>query len=227
MPGLLVSAVDPDGSASKIGIKQNDVLYKYNDTGLNSVNDLIAATQSGQSENQLLVIRGKDVLEISAKKGALGVSVIAYSAAEIEILGVAGAISKIENEKIAASNAVVDAALENMLVTTTPSIEGYRVVRTLEIVTAECVYGVNLFRDFFSALTDTFGGRSGAMQKVLRDARKTCLAELKKEALLVGANAVVGVDLDYSEISGGGKEMLFLVASGTAVIIESEQPKQA
>lgn len=107
-----------------------------------------------------------------------------------------------------------------MIVTTTPSIEGYRVVNTLEVITAECVYGVNLLSDFFTALTDTFGGRSGAMQNALRDARKTCLAELKKEASLVGANAVIGVDLDYSEISGGGKSMLFLVASGTAVIIE-------
>ena len=88
----------------------------------------------------------------------------------------------------------------------------------LEIITAECVYGMNVFRDFFASVTDFFGGRSLASQNVLRDARRVCLSELKREALMVGADAVVGVDLDYSEMTGGGKSgMLFLVASGTAV----------
>lgn len=79
---------------------------------------------------------------------------------------------------------------------------------------------MNIFRDYFAAVTDIFGGRSSATQRVLRDARKTCLAELKKEADELGANAVIAVKLDYSEFSGGGKSMLFLVASGTAVVIE-------
>jgi uncharacterized protein YbjQ (UPF0145 family) len=79
---------------------------------------------------------------------------------------------------------------------------------------------MNMFRDIFAAFTDTFGGRSEASQKVLRDARKTCLLELKKEAAQIGADAVIAVDLDYNEFSGGGKSMLFLVASGTAVRVE-------
>ncbi|PJC05661.1 MAG: hypothetical protein CO070_01440 [Gallionellales bacterium CG_4_9_14_0_8_um_filter_55_61] len=220
MPGLLVNSTDTDGKAHKIGVKQHDVLYKYNDTILNSVDDLITATQSGQSENELVAIRGSEILNLSVAQGSLGVSVLPYSPTDATIAGVSNAIAKFENEKTATAQAAVNAALENILVTTTPSIEGYRVIKTIEVVTAECVYGINLFLDFFAALTDTFGGRSGAMQKALRDARKTCLAELKKEALLTGANAVIGVDLDYSEISGGGKSMLFLVASGTAVIIE-------
>jgi uncharacterized protein YbjQ (UPF0145 family) len=109
--------------------------------------------------------------------------------------------------------------IKQIILTTAPSIEGYRIEETIEIVTAECVYGVNAFRDFFSGMTDFFGGRSSANQKVLRDARLTCLSELKVEANMVGANAVIAVKLDYSEISGGGKSMLFLVASGTAVKI--------
>jgi len=104
--------------------------------------------------------------------------------------------------------------------TTAPNLEGFRIVKTIEIVTAECVYGLNIFRDFFAGLSDLFGGRSNATQNALRDARKTCLYELKKEAFQVGANAVIAVDLDYSEISGGGKSMLFLVARGTAVLVE-------
>lgn len=79
---------------------------------------------------------------------------------------------------------------------------------------------MNIFKDFFASITDSVGGRSNVSQTVLRDLRKTCLKELKLEAVSVGANAVIAVDLGYSEFSGGGKSMLFLVASGTAVTIE-------
>ncbi len=78
---------------------------------------------------------------------------------------------------------------------------------------------MNLLRDFFASVTDITGGRSVSTQKVLRDARQTALLQLRYEAHNLGANAVVGVDLDYSEFSGGGKAMLFVVASGTAVIL--------
>ncbi|NIN00865.1 MAG: heavy metal-binding domain-containing protein [candidate division Zixibacteria bacterium] len=113
-----------------------------------------------------------------------------------------------------------DSFKEKLILTTAPSIEGYKVAETLEIVTAECVFGVNVFRDFFGGISDFFGGRSAATQKVLRKARRVCLNELNKEAALVGADAVIAVKLDYSEFSGKGKSMLFLVASGTAVKIE-------
>ena len=81
---------------------------------------------------------------------------------------------------------------------------------------------MNIFKDFFAGVSDFFGGRNKSTQGVLKDARKTVLYELKKEAHLLGANAVIGVDLDYSEFSGGGKSMLFVVASGTAVILKEE-----
>lgn len=106
--------------------------------------------------------------------------------------------------------------------TTAHSLEGYKVTKTLEVITAECVFGMNFLRDFFSSFTDFFGGRSNATQKVLKDARKTALEELRKEAEQLGANAVIGVRLDYSEFSGDGKSMLFLVASGTAVVVERQ-----
>jgi uncharacterized protein YbjQ (UPF0145 family) len=69
-------------------------------------------------------------------------------------------------------------------------------------------------------VVDIIGGRSATMQNELRKARETCIANLKLEADRIGANAVIGVDLDYSEVSGGGKSMLFLVASGTAVVVK-------
>ncbi len=107
-----------------------------------------------------------------------------------------------------------------IVITTSHILEGYRVIDTIEVITAECVFGMNIFRDMFAGLRDFVGGRSDATQKVLRDSRKTCLNELKKEAHSVGANAVIAVDLDYSEFSGGGKSMLMLIASGTAVKAE-------
>ena len=101
--------------------------------------------------------------------------------------------------------------------TTTPTYPNLEIEEVKGVITAECVFGMNVFRDFFAGMTDFFGGRSEASQKVLRDARETCLNELKKEAYELGADGIIGIDLDYSEISGKGKGMLFLVASGTAV----------
>ena len=101
--------------------------------------------------------------------------------------------------------------------TTTPHYPNLEIEEVKGVITSECVFGMNVFKDFFAGITDFFGGRSKASQSVLRDARETCLNELKKEAYAIGADGVIGIDLDYSEISGGGKSMLFLVASGTAV----------
>ena len=115
---------------------------------------------------------------------------------------------------------VIDDLAKDLIVTTEPLMAEYRVVERLEVITAECVFGMNLFKNFFASISDIFGGRSKSSQKVLRDSRRTCLTELRREALIAGANAIVGVDLDYSEISGDGKSMLFLVASGTAVRVE-------
>ena len=115
---------------------------------------------------------------------------------------------------------VIDEIAKDLIVTTEFSMAEYRVTERIEAITAECVFGMNLFRDFFAGIRDIFGGRSSSSQKVLRDARRTCLTELRREALTVGANAIVGVDLDYSEISGDGKSMLFVVVSGTAVTVE-------
>jgi uncharacterized protein YbjQ (UPF0145 family) len=108
--------------------------------------------------------------------------------------------------------------IKKIKLTTANQINNYEIDYEIDVITAECVYGMNIFRDVFSAVRDVVGGRSEASQKVLRDLRKTCLLELKAEAYSLEADAVIGVDLDYSEISGGGKSgMLFLVASGTAV----------
>ncbi|MFD2172603.1 YbjQ family protein [Rhodobacter lacus] len=100
---------------------------------------------------------------------------------------------------------------------TTETAHDLPVDERLGILTAEYVVGLNIFRDIAAAVRDTFGGRSETMQRGLREAREAALDDLRAQAVQLGADAVVAVDLDYSEISGGGKSMLFLVASGTAV----------
>lgn len=102
---------------------------------------------------------------------------------------------------------------------TTETAPNINITERIEVITAECAFGMNIFKDLFAAVRDIVGGRSEAVQKTLRDSRKTVLYELKKEAHRVGANAVVGIDLDYMELSTGGS-MILMVASGTAVIVE-------
>ena len=102
---------------------------------------------------------------------------------------------------------------------TTETAPNLNITQRIEVVTAECAFGMNIFKDLFAGVRDIVGGRSEAVQKTMRDSRRTALYELKKEAHAVGANAVVGVDLDYVELSASGS-MVLLVASGTAVVIE-------
>ncbi|MDO9551793.1 MULTISPECIES: YbjQ family protein [Rhodonellum] len=105
-----------------------------------------------------------------------------------------------------------------MIVSTTPSLEGYRITAYLGIVTGETIIGANIFKDFFASITDIVGGRSSAYERVLREAKSTAMAELQQQAQAFGANAVVGIDLDYETIREG---MLMVTASGTAVRVET------
>ena len=105
-----------------------------------------------------------------------------------------------------------------MIVTTTPSIEGKIIREYKGVVTGEAILGAHLFRDLFAGIRDIVGGRSGSYEKSLREAREIALQELQEEAEKRGANAVVGVDLDY-EVIGEQGSMLMVSASGTAVTI--------
>ena len=103
-----------------------------------------------------------------------------------------------------------------MILTTTPSIEGKPVLQYLSIVTGEAIMGANIVRDIFASITDIVGGRSGAYEQKLVQARQLALEEMSHQAQTLGANAVVGVDLDYEVIREG---MLMVTASGTAVVV--------
>jgi uncharacterized protein YbjQ (UPF0145 family) len=102
-----------------------------------------------------------------------------------------------------------------MIVTTTPSVEGYQIAEYKGIVVGEAILGANIIRDVFAGITDILGGRSGAYEQELGKAREVALQEMEDRARAKGANAVVGVDLDYEVINN----MLMVSASGTAVVL--------
>ncbi|RMG49448.1 MAG: hypothetical protein D6723_13805 [Acidobacteria bacterium] len=106
-----------------------------------------------------------------------------------------------------------------MILTTTPSIEGRRIKAYLGIVTGEAIMGANLFKDFFAGIRDIVGGRSTAYEQELIRAKDIALQELRENAAALGADAVVGIDLDY-EVLGQANSMLMVSASGTAVKLE-------
>lgn len=105
-----------------------------------------------------------------------------------------------------------------MLVTTTPAVEGHPVTAYHGIVSGEAILGANFVRDWFASIRDIVGGRSGSYEKVLGRARDTALREMQEEARRLGANAVVGVDIDYGAI-GATESMMMVTATGTAVTI--------
>ena len=105
-----------------------------------------------------------------------------------------------------------------MLLTTTPTIEGRAIREYKGVVTGETIIGANVIKDFMAGLTDFFGGRSSSYEKVLIEAKDTAIQEMMQRAQAMGANAVVGIDIDYETIGANGS-MLMVATSGTAVVI--------
>jgi uncharacterized protein YbjQ (UPF0145 family) len=107
-----------------------------------------------------------------------------------------------------------------MLKSTTPTLEGRRITQYHSVVTGEAILGANIFRDFLAGIRDIVGGRSAAYEKELRKAREVAFAEMEAQARELGANAIVGIDIDYETLSvGGGGSMLMVSVSGTAVTV--------
>ena len=105
-----------------------------------------------------------------------------------------------------------------MILTTTPQIEGRPIQRYLGVVTGETIIGANFVKDFFAGIRDIVGGRSASYENVLREAKETSMREIMDRAMAMGANAVVGIDIDYETIGANGS-MLMVATSGTAVVI--------
>ncbi len=105
-----------------------------------------------------------------------------------------------------------------MIISTTPQIEGHPIREYKGVVTGETIIGANFFKDFFAGIRDIVGGRAGSYEKVLREAKDTSIQEMTQRAQAMGANAIVGVDIDYETIGANGS-MLMVAVSGTAVVI--------
>lgn len=196
---LQITDVKFDGQAHQLGIIKGDYILTYDGNSIDSDQKLSAVINNCEKDKIIVVIyRNSKEIEFTVKRAPLGISTVA---AEID-------------------GSLIEAA-QNVLLTTANLVEGHKAIITHGIITSECVYGMNIFKDILAKFSDVVGGRSNASQEILKDLKKTCLKELRYEAALLGANAVIAVDLDYSEFSGGGKSMLFLVASGTAVTIET------
>ena len=107
-----------------------------------------------------------------------------------------------------------------MILSTTPTIEGRPIRDYKGIVTGETIIGANFLKDFMAGIRDIVGGRSGAYEKVLREAKDSSMKEMEERAAAMGANAVVGIDIDYETI-GQGNSMLMVAVSGTAVVLNT------
>ena len=105
-----------------------------------------------------------------------------------------------------------------MILTTTPNIEGYKILEYKGLVTGETIIGANFIKDLFAGIRDIVGGRSKSYEKVLQEGKETSVREMMQRAQELGANAIVGIDIDYETIGQGGS-MLMVVCSGTAVRI--------
>lgn len=105
-----------------------------------------------------------------------------------------------------------------MLITTTYQVDGQPIRQYLGVISAESIIGANFLKDILANLTDFFGGRSNTYEKVLREGKETVLRELQNQASMMGANAIVGVDIDYNTVGANGS-MLMVVATGTAVVL--------
>ena len=108
-----------------------------------------------------------------------------------------------------------------MILSTTPSLEGKKIVKYLGLVSGNAILGANIFRDFFASIRDIVGGRSAAYEAELRKAKDIALGEMREQARNLGANAIVGIDIDYETIGASGS-MLMVSASGTAVVVEPQ-----
>ncbi|TAD82533.1 MAG: YbjQ family protein [Bacteroidetes bacterium] len=104
-----------------------------------------------------------------------------------------------------------------MITTTTNNIEGRPVQKYLGVLSAETIIGANIFKDLFAGIRDIVGGRSGTYERVLQEAKQTAMSELEEKARNLGANAIVGIDLDFETVGTGN--MLMVIATGTAVVV--------
>ena len=204
---LVVTEVVSDSVAENGGVSTGDLVVSVDGNVVTKNYGLSGALSDGG--NEVRVFSASGIVDLTLDGQRLGVVTEEHESDTVDILKQPGAKSEFER----AAKGYVD----NVLLSTTPDFPNKKIVEVKGIVTAEAVLGINALRDLLITMRDTFGGRSKTSENALKALKTHALEELKVEASRMGANAVVAVDLDYSEMSGN--QMLFLVASGTAVAL--------
>ena len=195
---VTVSIVRDDGNAAKIGIQPNDLIYRINGAPVASpqaVTDTIAAGSA-----QFTLLRAGKLVEVSVESSSLGV-----------------VLNEVEFDEGAWLR---DQAIENVLLTTAQSVADRRIIKTLDIVGAQCIYGVNAFADLAAGIREFVGGRSQGLQRKIAEARQEVCRELRAEAHMLGGNGVIAVAFEYTEIGDKGGYMLMVTGAGTSVVLE-------
>lgn len=212
MKGVRLNIVKPGGAADAAGLLQGDIVAGYGDIPTPSEQALLAAIERAASEQwgraMIHVIRDGESIEMWVQAGTLGAII-----GEAEVQFPQGVPRKADDAE----------AISRIVVTTAPSIEGSRVIRTLDIVSAEHVMGVNIFRDVMASVRNIVGGRSKTMQNAMREAKQAAIDDLRSATFSLGGNAVIATRIEYNEFSSGSNGLLMLAAYGTAVLLEGPQ----
>lgn len=204
---LTVTSVAEDGLAYAHGIRVGDVILKVSGTEVATNISFSRELSRHEDGVQISINREGQDLEITVPKGKLGLTT------EEQELNIKQRRADYQAAQLAQSVAVV----------TMDSIDGYVTESVLGIVSSEYAVGMNLIKDVLVSGRDIFGGRSKVVQDAFKEAKEVCLTEIRREALQMGANAILGVRFQHSQMSGTSTTMLLLVTSGTAAIIKPKQ----
>lgn len=215
-----IISIDESASGAKAGLKYGDLVHAYN--GIPVESPIWLQEQMEYSANAakvyLSVLRNGKIVEIACPGGDLGFSVGSVRDYDADLAVPVDRIDIIENIR-------KEEKTSSVIVSTLPRLEGFEIAGHGEIVTSECVFGMNVFKDLLTQLRDVFGGRSTTVQKAMRQGKDFVIEELRKQAFEQGCNAVIGVHITYNELSGQGNQMLMICASGTAIKAVSSSKK--
>lgn len=216
-----VISIDETKPGFMAGLRYNDLIKSYAGQEIKGSIDFdqkMSGTE-GQTSVPVEVMRNEEVVTLNCPGGQLGLSV-----SQPKEFSAKYSVPADQTDQIQAIE--LRNTLKTMSLTTTHSVAGHEIQETIGIVSAECVFGMNFIKDLFTQVRDIVGGRSGFIQKSLRQGKLEVIEELKLQAHEMGANAVIGISITYNEISGQGNQMLMICAAGTAVTLERTLPKQ-
>lgn len=198
MRAVSVSVVKEDGYALQAGIEAGDLILKINGHPINSPQQVTDSIADGPAI--FSIIRDIDQFDITVDSPTLGV-----------ILG------EVEFDEIKFAN---DRAIARIVISTAQSIPGKQITGTLDVVGAQCIYGVNVLADLAAGVRDLVGGRSTGLQKKIAEARRQVMRDLREEAHRLGANGIIAATFEHAEIGDKGGFMLMVTATGTAVVCD-------